>query len=301
MIKLSAIVCTYNREKYILQALNSLNGQSLSKEEFEIIVINNNSTDRTELICKQFEQENPNINYTYKEEENQGLSYARNRGILESKSPLIAFIDDDAYLDENYLKNVVNFFEEKENACAIGGKILLHYLIDEPKWVSKYLASLLGYFNLGDEEFQFTAKSYPRGSNMVFKKSLFNEVGFFNTDLGRKGNQLIGGEEKEIFQRIYKTKKEVYYLPQAIVYHLVPEERTKASFIKKQAIGTGVGERCRVKNYKFKGVLSLILSEIIKWGASVVLFFYYLLTLRTAKGIMIVRFRIWILMGIITK
>ncbi|HPH15918.1 MAG TPA: glycosyltransferase family A protein, partial [Bacteroidales bacterium] len=95
-MKLSIIVSTYNRESYILDALMSLKDQSCNYGDYEVLIIDNNSTDTTPLLCMQFLQQKGELQAHYYKETMQGLSYARNRGIALANGEIIAFLDDDA-------------------------------------------------------------------------------------------------------------------------------------------------------------------------------------------------------------
>jgi len=285
---ISAVVCTYNRERFLEECLESIANQTLGQQYFEIIIINNNSTDRTEAISKTYIDKYPDLNIYYFIETNQGLSYARNRGVKESKGDLITFIDDDATLDKNFLEQSYQFFKLQPEVEAIGGKILLNFEDTPPKWYNIYLSPLLGYFNMGDKVKRFPKNNYPRGSNMTFRARVFEKYGMFNTELGRKGENLEGGEEKDIFSRLHKQNESVYYVPEAIVHHAVPVERTTQEFIRKQAFGTGVSERNRIKNSGFSVKLRKIISELWKWSASILLFVLSLLGLNPTKGVMII-------------
>ena len=296
---ISAIICTYNREKYLGQVLDSLLIQTLSKSQFEIIVVNNNSPGNTEEIVTDFIEKHKDVNTRYFLETNQGLSFARNRGIVESEGEYLTFVDDDAFLDKEYLEKICHYFENEKDVAAIGSKVLLHYESIVPAWENKYMNSLLGYFNIGDERLVFNRKNYPRGSNMSFRSDVFEKVGNFNVKLGRIGKKLTGGEEKDLFQRIYKQNLQVIYVPDAIVYHCVPIERTTSNFIKKQALGTGASEWQRVTDEGKGAVVKRIFQELIKWGGSIVLFWIYLFKIQPAKGIMIMRFRYWVSLGMI--
>ncbi len=297
---ITATISTYNREKYLPQVLDSLKRQTLSKHLFEIVLVDNNSPGNTKEISEQFEKNNPDIKFRYYLETNQGLSYGRNRGIKEAKGKYITFIDDDAFLADDYLEIIYNYFETHQNVVAIGSKILLHYEDVIPAWENKYLNSLLGYFNLGDIERRFPKNDYPRGSNMSFKTNVFERVGNFNVNLGRVGGNLAGSEEKDMFKRIYQNSElRVMYIPNAIVYHCVPIERTTTEFIKKQALGTGKSERIRVKNEGFLSTTKRYIMEFIKWGGSIALFFIYLIKKQPAKGKMIVKFRWWVSKGLL--
>jgi glycosyltransferase involved in cell wall biosynthesis len=298
---ISAIICTYNRERFLPKLFQSIKEQTLSKEQFEVVVINNNSTDNTKHITLKFHKENPDIKLIYAEETNQGLSYSRNRGIVESKGEYLTFLDDDAFLDKNFLKEIVAFFQTNTNVLAIGGKILLAYETFEPEWYTNYLGPLLGYFNMGDKVMPFPSGNYPRGSNMSFRRKVFNKYGFFDVKLGRVGRILAGGEEKEFFSRMKPDYSKVWYVPRAVVFHFVPQERTTEAFIRNQALGTGRSEAIRIKSKGTYATLCRYLQEVVKWGGSLILFFYYLLTFEPAKGIMIVKFRRWVTQGLLEK
>lgn len=292
---ITATISTYNREKYLPGVLESLARQSLDPSLFEIVLVDNNSPGNTKEIFDNFSQSNPLIRCSYYLETNQGLSYGRNRGIKESGFEYITFIDDDAFLAVDYLEKITNYFQLHQEVVAIGSKILLHYESVVPKWENKFLNSLLGYFNLGDKEKIFPKNDYPRGSNMSFRKTVFEKVGLFNVDLGRIGAGMGGSEEKDIFKRIYNFPDlKVVYIPDALVYHCVPVERTTTEFIRKQALGTGASERIRVKQEGLSSTLKRYFVELFKWAASVVLYIGYLFLLKPAKGWMILRFRFWV-------
>jgi glucosyl-dolichyl phosphate glucuronosyltransferase len=298
MIKLSAIICTYNREKYLPAAIDALlNQKGVTSNDFEIVIINNNSTDKTEEIALSFKQNTLKIPVIYAIETKQGLSHARNKGIEVASGKYLAFLDDDAFADENYIKDVLEFFNNNPEAMAVGGRILLHFEKNKPTWYTNYLGSLLGYYNPWDELRPFNKKQYPRGSNMVYRKELFVKYGVFNPELGRIGAGMLGSEEKEMFQRIYMGDEIIYYLPQAVIYHMVPEERTKTPFLRLQSVGVGRSERIRILTTK-AGFSMKIVEEIIKWKISFCLFWFFLFTFRPAKGNMLIRFRYWVYLGL---
>lgn len=296
---ITATISTYNRERYLPQVLESLKKQTLATELFEIVLIDNNSPGNTKEITEEFIKDNPDLKVYYHLETNQGLSYGRNRGIKEAKGKYITFIDDDAFLSMDYLEKIYNYFEKDASVGAIGSKIHLHYEDVIPKWENKYLNSLLGFFDIGNEAKDFPHNDYPRGSNMSFRMSVFEKVGLFNVELGRKGGNLAGSEEKDIFKRIYAEGSiRVIYVPDAVVYHCVPIERTTKEFIKRQALGTGASERIRVKNLGFVAKLNRYFMEFVKWGGSFGLYFIYLFKGKPAKGSMIIRFRWWVSKGL---
>lgn len=298
MYRISHIICTFNRAPFLKKALKALSLQTYPHlSEMEIVIIDNNSTDDTHTVVQDFIKEFPKLAVTYAKEEKQGLSNARNKGIEVSKGEWLAFLDDDAHIHADYTTQVLDFIMENSNVKAIGGPILLDFESEPPRWYTNYLGSLFGYFIPYNETMAFTKKSYPRGSNMIFHRSLFDTYGVFNPKLGRSGGDMMGSEEKDIFQRIYEGDEHVYYLHTAIMYHLVPDFRTTQEFIKKQAIGVGMSEHIRIMQSQ-KGIFKKFIGELVKWGASFLLFVFYLFRFAPSKGIMLIKFRYWVLKGL---
>ena len=198
---ISIIVCTYNREKYIESLLGSLKKQEYPTKDYEIVFVNNNSDDETEKRCTEFREANPEVVFHYFNESKQGLSHARNRGILEAKGEILAFIDDDALAHANYLQNMSKAFKETD-VDAAGGRIYPKYESQRPVWMSKFLEPVMSVIDLGDKNKPFPKNKFPIGANMMFRKEVFEQAGNFNTDLGRTGKKMLGGEEKDLFFRM---------------------------------------------------------------------------------------------------
>ncbi|MFH0842991.1 MAG: glycosyltransferase [Bacteroidota bacterium] len=299
-MKISAIISTFNRDSFLPGLFDSLKDQTLPYDRFEIIIVNNNSTDSTEKLSLDFINSSNGIKVRYFKEPNQGLSFARNRGIKESAGDLVTFIDDDALPANDFLEKTVHFFDEHQEAGAAGGKILLRFMDKKPGWFNRFLSPLLGYFNHGDRTRIFR-NSYFRGSNMTFRRTLFDTFTPFDTRLGRFGTTLTGGEEKELFYRLKNKGIQLWYIADAIVYHLVPAERTTVDFIRKQAEGTGRGKRIQAQIEGNFSILKALISEDLRWGASIFISLFYFITFRFSKAIMILRFRYWVSMALIAK
>jgi glycosyltransferase involved in cell wall biosynthesis len=300
MKRISVIICTYNRSDYISKSLNSLAQQTLPVDQYEIIIVNNNSTDHTETLCNTFSQKYPDLNCFYFIEKQQGLSYARNRGIAESSVDILIFMDDDAQADKNYLQEILHFFETTPSAEACGGRIYPDFESKKPDWMSPFLLPLTSTIDMGNKIKLFKGTKYPVGANMAFKKEVFQKYGMFNPDLGRKGNNLDGSEEKDIFMKIKKDKEKIYYLPSAIVTHQVPDKRLTFDFFKRQALGIGKSEQIRVKAISLSTYIRFVLKEIvIKWGISILLFGYYLVSCRPKKGWKLFQFRWYVSKGLL--
>ncbi len=295
---ISCVVCSYNRERYIADAIESLINQTLDKSLYEVIVVDNNSKDNTAAICKNLlEKYAATHNLKYVVETNQGLSHARNRGIAESSSELICYIDDDAVAKSGFLENIVGFFSQYPEAAGIGGKIIPKYVHGKPGWMSHYMEGLVSKVDNGDSIFPYNGKKFPIGCNMTYKKSLLIEIGMFDTDLGRKGDSGEASEEKDVFHKIFNKGHKVYYLPSAIVDHIIENNRLEYSYIKKISAGIGRSERLRIAK---KGSLALyrkFLELIFKFGAAIALAVYHLIRLEPAKSKALIQFRINVFKG----
>jgi len=289
---ISVIICTYNRQKYIYNVLKSVAENELPRSEYEIVLVNNNSTDNTEQECRRFQDDYPEVNFHYCVETNQGLSYARNCGIRQSAGDLLAYVDDDATVNKEYLSTYARFFADHPDAVAAGGPILPVYETEEPSWMTHYTRQLItGKLYLGDKEREFPGGAFPGGGNACYRKSVFDTVGLFNVELGRKGNSLIGAEEKDLFDKMTTNGMHFYYLPNAILYHIIPPHKLTQVYFDRLTYSIGVSERYRTLQISPKKYRNRLMIEAVKWGGTIVLWLYYAFRLQPAKGNKLVAFR----------
>lgn len=288
---LSVILCTYNRERYIYNVLQSIAAGGFG--DYEIVLVNNNSTDGTESECQRFAKDHPEVAMRYCVEKQQGLSYARNRGIMESQGEVLVYVDDDAVVNREYLQTYADFFNRNKEAVAAGGPITPRYDgCEEPSWMSHYTRQLVtGELNLGTREREFPKGAFPGGGNAAYRKSVFDEVGLFNVELGRKGNSLIGAEEKDLFDKMTSRGMKFYYLPNAILYHLIPPKKLTQDYFDRLTYGIGVSERYRTQQIGRKKYLNRLLKEAVKWGGTMVLWTGFALKGQFSKGNKLITFR----------
>ena len=294
----SVVVCTFNRVKYLRICLEKLANQTANFSEYEIIVVDNNSTDGSRLACESFINTHKELNVNYFLELKQGHTYSRNRGITESKGEYLAFIDDDAFVAINYIENIKKAFSNFK-ISALGGKITPRYESGNPPvWMSKYLLPLVAALDMGEYKKYFKKGKYPIGANMAFRKNIFRDLGFFNIDLGRRGSKgLEGGDEKDIFIKLHNSGAKVLYDPDVKVTHIIPESRLQLTYIKGLAVGVGSSERKRLKSSGIYQKTHKILSELIKIAGTGVLFFSFLFKGKVAAAKMLVVFRFWVITG----
>lgn len=248
LLKISVVICTYNRAAYIRDAMESLYGQSLGKDCFEVIVVNNNSSDDTAAICESFIREHQDANFYFLNEPTQGASFARNTGAAIARSPLLCFMDDDAVAMPDYLERIIRFFDIHPDACGLGGRIIPKYIPAEPAWMSYYVSSLVGNFDYAPGPTLFKPGKYPLESNMIVRKTDFDRIRGFNTALpGVVGTLRIGGEGKDFFLRLQDLGNEIYYDPAIVVHHVVEVKKLTDEYMYRVASGIGRGERVRME------------------------------------------------------
>lgn len=240
MIKISIIICTYNRCELLINTLNSLKKLETFKEfDYEVLVIDNNSIDNTNKIIINYERIFEG-KLRYFIEKSQGLSFSRNRGILESKGEIIAFTDDDCIVDNKWLIGIYKSFIPQDVKC-VGGRIVPIWEIAKPRWLIKELYGRLALLDYGNESFQISDEKYNIfGANMAFRKTLFANNCFFNTKLGRRGNRLFSGEDSAVISKIVKSKEKVIYQADILVQHFISKDRMNKKYFRRWHIDTGV-------------------------------------------------------------
>lgn len=278
---LSIVICTYNRQKFIGECLACLTKQTLSSDKWEAIVVDNNSTDNSASIVKEFISKYPQLPVRYVFESSKGLSFARNRGIEEAKSEIVTFIDDDAEAAASFAATVLSFMQHHPHAGGAGGRILPKYSESpEPAWMNKYLDGFIGKVDYGGFMRLYEGNmKYPVGCNMTYRKDLLLKAGGFNNQL------TFRGDDKHIYHAVSKLNSKIYYLPEALVYHNIDAARLSFSNFKKLFLKTGNEEKIRIKAES--GLLSLttkLLEYIAKFGVSILLWIVFTIKGKEIKG-----------------
>lgn len=297
---LTAIICTYNRAKYIGNLLESVAANDLAKDEYEILLVDNNCTDNTRAICEAFAATHRDVRFRYVTEPEQGLSAARNKGIKEAKGEVIVYIDDDALVDTWYLRTYAEWFAMHPETMACGGPIEPLYETEEPSWMTPYTKALLtGWMNYGDKVREYPKGRYPGGGNAAYRKEVFDKVGLFNTALGRKGGNLMGSEEKDIFDKMQALGMQVLYLPTPVLHHIIPQTKLEPDYFKRLTTQIGISERQRTLAIGKGKYLKRLFSEFIKWCGTIVLLCGYTISFHPVKGWKLVLFRANVTRGLL--
>ncbi|MEY3236621.1 MAG: hypothetical protein RI883_722 [Bacteroidota bacterium] len=296
-MKISIIICTYNRELYLPKCLEHLKNQTEDPSNFEIILVNNNSTDNTEGICEKFVHVNPSLQVKYVKEINPGLSYARNKGIEIASGDILCFIDDDGFAIPEYVSIIKKIVEDSQYADIIsfGGKVIPCYNEGkEPKWLSKYIDGLVSKVDLG-EHIQLFTKKYPAGCNMVFRKEFFEEHGGFNVDLHTRG------DDKFVFDKLKKAGLKTLYLPTLKVEHFIDDYRLEKGFIIRLSKIIGQSEAIRLKETSKSEKFIKLIEYIFKFGAALIISLGFLFTWQFSKAYYLILVRWNVLHGFFIK
>ena len=297
---LSIVICSYNRASYISGALDSLYHQSAGLDNFEAIIVDNNSTDNTAEVFKQWRASHANGSFTYLTESKQGASFARNTGAKGAKGHWLCFMDDDAIANSNYVENIIKHIKTKPEAIGFGGRIIPKYIPSEPEWMSYYVSSLVGNFDYAPTACAFENGKYPLESNMIVKKDIYDSIGGFNTQLpGVVGTLRIGGEGKELFYKILALGHTIYYDPKICVEHVVEVKKLTPEYMYRVASGIGRGEKTRTLSISKGSYFKKIIEYLFKLGAAFVIGFKYLLQCKPAKTWPVIQFRIDALKGLL--
>ena len=297
MIRLSIVIATYNRATLLLDALKSVIRQSTPAQEWECVVVNNNSSDNTSECFAEFAGEHPEYNLRIVDEPNQGLSYARNRGIRESVGEYIAIIDDDEHITEDFVAAYIRLFDDVPEAVAAGGPIVARYPTGRPRWMSCYTERPIAntmYF--GEEVREFPKGRVPGGGNMALRRSAIRRYGVFDTSLGYSGESLIGGEECDLFERLQIADAKYYYVPTAVMYHIIPREKLTKEYFARLSYNVGVSQLRRARLYR--RVWRVRFVELSKWVATLLIALWYTITLQWRKGYYLILMRLNISRGL---
>lgn len=298
-MELSLVISTYNNVASLIRTLQSVAEQTTDTALWECIVVNNASTDDTKIRVENFIGEHQNINIRLVDEPTQGLSYARNKGIAESQGRIIAFIDDDETINKEFISAYIDLFNNHD-AFAAAGVVKACYDKERPKWMSHYTEKMIANpIYLGDKIVTINRTITPAGGNMAFSREVFTLYGGFDTELGRKGTELLGSEENELFDRLRNLGERVFYTPNAIVYHHIAERKLTEEYFDKLSYGVGVSKRMRAEKYALED--KLFKEERSKRLFTYVLATLYALTLQFSKASWLLRMRRGISKGVFER
>ena len=281
---LSVVVATYNRAHLLAGTLEALAAQEVPASlTWEIVVVDNNSTDSTPRIVEDFLRTSP-LPVRYALEPAQGTNHARNRGVGESTGTIIAFTDDDVVPARNWVRSIVAGMS-RWGADGIGGRILPQWLARPPAWLERdrHLWEALALRDAPTPaELRLTAAGRfcqgveIWGANMAFRRSLFDQVGVFDPSIGHRGDRLVGGDETEFVRRAVRAGCRIVYDPDLIVWHRIGPERLKKRFFRRKCFHIGEARAARTTPAPRRCLLGVPLYQLrvlvhnaVRWIAAI--------------------------------
>lgn len=279
-IQISVIICTYGPSKYLRTAINSVINQTISPDTYEIIIVDGNFKNDKNSLFIEF---NEFPNFQYIKEQTPGLSVARNTGCLLAKGQIIAFMDDDAIADINWLKNIHNTFSKNsEDVAAVGGKIEPIFEKEKPAWLSDDLLNGLSLLDLGDFSIILNPEQFLYGTNMAFRRAVVAKLNGFNKNLGRKGKNLLSNEEIYLQKKISKTGHLRIYNPEIKVKHHISAHRLTKEWL--------------IERYYWQGISNSVMkriednpSKLERWYLAFLKAFHLFGFVKDIKGVFINR------------
>lgn len=231
--RLTIIVCTYNRAESLKQTLECLSRQTIPDSlPWELVVVDNNSTDRTKDVVTGMLNRIPVLRYEF--EGRQGLSNARNRGISVSRGDYIFFTDDDVCPENGWAARLYEHMR-RTGCSGAGGLVAPSWETEPPAWLTErfygYLAVHSSERNRETEVLD--VQDAPYGANIGFRREVFDKIGLFDPALGRKGQILGAGEEWDLISRMLDLGMKVMFFPDARVSHRIESARMTRRYFRR--------------------------------------------------------------------
>ena len=229
---ISVVVCSYNRADSLVEAIESLVNLDTQNFTYEVLVIDNASTDHTEDAVKQV-AEKSDCQIRYVMESQPGVSFARNRGIQESNATWIAFFDDDELAEPDWLLQLLTAATENQVKC-VGGGVKLKFRGGSDRKLRPWVRVMFGSTDDMEGGRIYDGKRVPGAGNMLIHKEVFEKIGFFRTDL------VEGGEDTDLYHRMRRAGFEAYHTPLAVIHHQIPTSRIEPKYLRSTSMRMGV-------------------------------------------------------------
>jgi len=221
-------------------AIKSALAQANEGVNYEVIVVDNNSTDRTRQVIEELMPQRQGwLRYVFEGE--QGLSHARNTGIAQAKAPVIAFTDDDVTVARDWVRQIKKSLDKHSEVDYIGGKVIPQWPTTPPSWLTSDHWSPLALTDHGNKPFYINLKT-PRwmvGANLAVRRIAFKQVGFFAPEVQRVKDNIGSSEDADFQVRLWKTGRQGMYVPEMTVEARVQSERLTKAYHRQWYIGNG--------------------------------------------------------------
>jgi glycosyltransferase involved in cell wall biosynthesis len=282
----SVIVCTHNRAHLLPRVIRQLRVQDFPADAFEIIVVDNRSTDRTPQVVERIIAQ-PGVPVRYVAESRLGVTSARNRGAEEARYPYLAYLDDDCSVEPDWLMQLVKGFDLHDNVVAVGGQVVLDWSqVERPAWLGPELERWLGAnSHIGSQPRLLDNKTQVMESNMALRRASWQlACGFLGMEqFGSR--HMAAGEVLYLLQRLRQQGGQIAFMPQAVAVHQM-DTYSRRRFLERgywQGVSAGILDQLVHRRSWLSTTSHLVLDAA---AATVLLGFtcFSLLTADQAKG-----------------
>lgn len=237
----SVVICTHNRSGYVGRAIESVTTQDVPDDDYELLVVDNASTDETPAVCAAHAARR---NFRYVREPRLGLCNARNTGWQAAAGRFVAYLDDDAVARAGWLRAVVDGFSRSPEPGVVGGPVEPIWEAPRPAWLADEIAVSLTIIDwssvpklIPDVRVEWLA-----GANMAVPSKVLRELGGFNPSLDRVGNQMLSSGDVFLQQQILERGLTCLYHPGMAVGHVVPPSRLTPQWFVNRYYWQGVSD-----------------------------------------------------------
>jgi glycosyltransferase involved in cell wall biosynthesis len=243
MPRITTIVCTFNRYDTLADTLDSLSRQDLPASDYEVLVVDNSTDIDAQTRFWRLTRLAPNARLIL--EATPGLSRARNIGMREAASPVVAYIDDDALPNPNWLRVLAELFETEPKAGIAGGPVepIWVYPSERPAWLHPWQEGFLTIVDRGPERRVLGEHEWLAGTNIAYRREPLVEIGGFNEALGRIGGSLLSNEELMVSRSLEKQGYRAWYEPAAQVLHRVHANRVSQAWFRRRVSWQAVSDQ----------------------------------------------------------
>ncbi len=236
----AVVICTYNRAAMLAPAIEGVLAQGVGDVRYELIVVDNNSTDETRRVVESF-LDGGATNLRYIMEERQGKSFAINTGITHARAPIIAFTDDDVRAEPNWISEIKQTFDVHPEVDYVGGKVLPLWEREPPAWLTAEHWAPLAISDYGEAEF-YVDVNRPLclvGANLVVRREVFDKVGMFATEFQRVKDNIGSTEDHEWQLRVWQAGMRGLYAPRIVIVADVQADRLEKEYHRRWHTGHG--------------------------------------------------------------
>jgi GT2 family glycosyltransferase len=237
---IAAIVCTRDRPDRLALCLAALHAQTRSGSSREIVVVDNSADAPAALRVRASTGQPHHIRWIAADRP--GLSHARNVGIAATTAPFIAFIDDDAIADPDWLAALEAEFVDAPAVAVAGGPVVPVWPAARPNWLGPWAEGYFSVVDRGPASRDLGAGEWLAGTNIAFRRDALCAAGGFDEALGRHPGTLLGNEEIALAERLRRAGHTIRYTPRARVRHAIAADRLNRSWLRRRIAWQAVSD-----------------------------------------------------------